>query len=156
MGKALVWVVLAWLTDSFCRGTTVRQLVGGMPRVDPLDVHSLQSGTALVDVVVAGLGTARGLHTSEVDKWLGIPFAHPPIGDKRWEKPTLLTTWRAPLNSVSQPTEERSGRMDYSHLGGDPMNATTFLPSCFSVVTGGRYVLSHQHYIHLFFVPSGR
>ena len=122
------------------QATTLRKLVGGMPKDDPLHIKALQHGDSLIDVTVGHLGVVRGLRTELIDKWLGIPYALPPIGANRWKKPTVLRSWAAPANAVHAPTHVRSGRMDYTGLGGEPMNATSFFPSCYSVITGGRLV----------------
>lgn len=126
---------------ALCSSTMeLRKALGGMPREDPLEVKVLQHGDDLVDLWVAGLGVTRGLRTNLVDKWLGIPYAVPPIGENRWKKPRILRNWAAPTNSITQATLERSGRMDYSATGGDPMNATSFLDSCHAVIAGGSWI----------------
>jgi para-nitrobenzyl esterase len=53
------------------------------------------------DVVLTDKGPVRGLQTSAMHAFLGIPYAAAPIGDLRWQPPRPPARWHAPLNAVS-------------------------------------------------------
>lgn len=38
-------------------------------------------------------GAVRGAHNGAVDAFLGIPFAAPPVGDRRWRPPQPAESW---------------------------------------------------------------
>ncbi len=40
-----------------------------------------------------GTGAVRGLTEQGVDRFLGIPFASPPVGDRRWRPPAPAAAW---------------------------------------------------------------
>jgi hypothetical protein len=77
---ALAAAVLAATLGRADASTRLRRLLGAMPTDDPFAPHILQAGDGLVDLYVHGLGVARGLRAASADKWLGLPYALPPIG----------------------------------------------------------------------------
>src|SRR5215469_16123999 len=44
-------------------------------------------------------GFVRGIETPTVDKFLGIPYAAPPVGDLRWKPPDSPSSWSTVLNA---------------------------------------------------------
>jgi para-nitrobenzyl esterase len=44
-------------------------------------------------------GPVRGVQTPAIDKYLGIPYAAPPVGDLRWRPPQSPARWREPLEA---------------------------------------------------------
>ena len=40
------------------------------------------------------LGPVRGAHNGAVEAFLGIPYAAPPLGDRRWSPPQPVETWK--------------------------------------------------------------
>ena len=43
--------------------------------------------------VTTAYGPIRGLYEDGVRKWLGVPFAQPPVGNLRWRPPQAPTAW---------------------------------------------------------------
>ncbi|KAJ9615170.1 hypothetical protein H2200_001244 [Cladophialophora chaetospira] len=52
-------------------------------------------------IVQTTCGPIRGFVDDGMNKFLGIPFAAPPVGDLRWRPPISPETWERPLDAVS-------------------------------------------------------
>lgn len=86
MGVHLTLVTIAWLL-SFASGA--------IPTVvDQARLVHTRLGT------VAGVRLKLG--ESTVDAYLGIPFAEPPVGEKRFRRPTPAAPWKGVLNATRQ------------------------------------------------------
>src|SRR6516164_5245795 len=60
---------------------------------------ALPSTAAAKTVVSTKQGIVRGLETPPVDRFLGIPYAAPPVGDLRWKPPLPHSTWSGVLDA---------------------------------------------------------
>ena len=60
--------------------------------------QNLQMQTA--PVVETAEGPVRGFLRDGVYQFLGIPYAAPPVGDRRWMPPEPVTPWTAPLEAT--------------------------------------------------------
>jgi para-nitrobenzyl esterase len=57
-------------------------------------------GSAAPPVAKLDGGELRGLRAGSVSQFLGVPFAQPPTGDRRWRPPTLPEPWPTPLDAT--------------------------------------------------------
>jgi para-nitrobenzyl esterase len=59
--------------------------------------HAGQSG----DLVMLADGPVQGLTRDGVRRFLGVPYAAPPVGDLRWREPRAVTPWAEPLDATA-------------------------------------------------------
>ena len=52
-------------------------------------------------VVRTDKGPVQGVKTPAINKYLGIPFAAPPVGDLRWRPPQAPARWRQPRDATT-------------------------------------------------------
>jgi para-nitrobenzyl esterase len=52
-------------------------------------------------VVPTDKGPVRGVETQAVNKYLGIPYAAPPVGDLRWRPPQAPARWHGPRDATA-------------------------------------------------------
>lgn len=71
-------------------GCTVRVASGPPPAAAPQTHRQLDAGP------VVGFVNATGGHS-----WLGIPYAAPPVGDRRWRAPQPAPTWTAERQTLA-------------------------------------------------------
>ncbi|EOC1433251.1 carboxylesterase family protein, partial [Cronobacter sakazakii] len=45
-------------------------------------------------IVTTTHGDVRGLTENDIAVWRGIPYAAPPVGERRWRAPQPLTAWQ--------------------------------------------------------------
>ena len=59
-------------------------------------------GSTPVDesLVTTEYGPVRGALTDTTRRFLGIPYAAPPVGERRWKPPAPPATWSAPLDAL--------------------------------------------------------
>ncbi|KAJ6442542.1 carboxylesterase family protein [Purpureocillium lavendulum] len=51
-------------------------------------------------VIPTNHGPVRGFHGNGMRKWLGIPYASPPLGELRWRPPAEPHPWTEPLAAI--------------------------------------------------------
>src|SRR6516162_9565744 len=76
--------------------TVVRSLVIGLMA----GCAGLFNTAAAETLIATEQGFVRGLETQSVDKFLGIPYAAPPVGDLRWKAPQPHMSWSGVLNAT--------------------------------------------------------
>src|SRR5687767_5600762 len=61
-------------------------------------------------------GTARG----DIESWLGIPYAAPPVGALRWQPPQPVKPWTTPLkaNTLSSRCAQNADLGVFASAGG--------------------------------------
>ena len=81
--------------------------VGVTVAVGMLGVSSLATFAATpqkanrTEVIVTSEGPIRGFQDDGMRKFLGIPYAAPPVGDLRWRAPQPHAPWSAPLDATA-------------------------------------------------------
>jgi para-nitrobenzyl esterase len=61
---------------------------------------SLRGATTGHSVVITEQGPVVGTVTPDLRKFLGIPYAAPPVGDLRWRPPQAHTRWLTPIDAT--------------------------------------------------------
>jgi para-nitrobenzyl esterase len=61
------------------------------------------SMAAAQPVVATDKGAIRGLRVGDVQEFLGVPYAAPPIGHLRWRPPAPAASWRPRVRDASRP-----------------------------------------------------
>jgi len=56
-------------------------------------VTSRPASTAMIDTVHTDAGLVQGVRMDNVTVYKGIPFAAPPVGERRWREPQPVTPW---------------------------------------------------------------
>ena len=55
-------------------------------------------------VVRTDKGLVRGAVAGNVRSFLGIPYAAPPVGNRRWQPPAAMSTWAGPRDATRPGT----------------------------------------------------
>ena len=63
--------------------------------------QDVSNRTEHTGIVQTTYGPVRGFVDDGMQKFLGIPYAAPPVGDLRWRPPDAPRTWKEPLNAVA-------------------------------------------------------
>ena len=78
-------------------------VVGLLPRGYSLPLANatpVSSASRGVDVTVAQ-GSLRGIAATNMDAWLGVPYAQPPVGELRWQAPQPVKPWQGTRDATS-------------------------------------------------------
>ena len=83
--------------------------------------HALRAQDAPPLRVTTSLGALDGRDSAGVARWLGIPFAAPPVGALRWKAPMAPVRWSGPRDaSAFGPTCVQTDRL--AKMYGGPMD----------------------------------
>ena len=108
----MIFIIGAGSADLF------RDLIRPSPSADPFSTENLLGKDPVFTTVhVPRLGSVTGIHVGEVTKFLGIPYARPPVGQLRWSPPQPFGPWE-----------------------GGRLNATKFGASCPSAIATGSWI----------------
>ena len=75
--------------------------------------HAQESYTPVIEFVRSSAGFIRGQTNGQVDKFLGLPYAAPPVGDFRWKAPTPPQGWSGIRDATvmgSECTQLKAGK----------------------------------------------
>ncbi len=108
---------LACVSDDPCQGVSCGS--GGSCRVDggnpvcvcssgykPVGLACVACGAGIASkpgLVATAFGVVQGQKTGNVYRFLGVPFAAPPVGPLRWLPPQDPACWDAPLQAATFP-----------------------------------------------------
>lgn len=101
MNRIARWMCLASLTSC---GTAPSATPTVDAAVTPADASEGCAAPAPDDPLVVRVehGLLRGAAESDAIRWLGIPYAAPPLGERRWQPPAPLTAcWREPRDATA-------------------------------------------------------
>ena len=84
-----------------------------------------KSSTAELTVAVTG-GQVAGFSESGIDRWYGIPFAAPPVGQLRWRTPQPVLPW----DSLREATSFAAGPVQHNVWGDMRYRSTNFSEDC--------------------------
>ncbi len=76
-----------------------RKLVGAVVAALAAVAIWAAGGAYAAGVVPTDKGPVRGVETPTLTKYLGIPYAAPPVGDLRWRPPQPHARWHGPLDA---------------------------------------------------------
>ena len=89
---------------SRARSAFLRVIVGSA--LTALGWDAIGSGVALAqaplltDVIRSTEGDLQGVVADGVNRFLGIPYAAPPVGERRWQPPRDVTPWAQTLQAT--------------------------------------------------------
>ncbi len=63
-------------------------------------ICAIRPNTGAAEVIQTAQGAIRGSEADGTEKFLGIPYATPPVGDSRWMPPQPHGSWSGVLNAT--------------------------------------------------------
>jgi para-nitrobenzyl esterase len=87
-------------------------MAGALALLTAISMHAAARQPLSTDIVATHDGPVRGIRKGAVQAFLGIPFAAPPVGERRWRPPAPPRPWTAPLAA--------------NHYGGRCVQTNTF------------------------------
>ena len=90
-----VWVAL--VVAAAAAAAAVTMAAAGPSRSTAADAVACAKGTD----VQTGSGPVCGLTVDGVNEWLGIPYAAPPVGARRWQPPQPPASWSSTLQATA-------------------------------------------------------
>ena len=84
----------------------------------------------MTNVVHTAFGSVSGIEDGSVVKFLGIPYAKPPIGELRFREPQLIEPWEGILEATKYAKDpmQRSTKLDTSHYSEDCLYLNVWVP----------------------------
>jgi para-nitrobenzyl esterase len=132
--RRLMRAAIGWRAGArLCAGAIALGAVPAAATADGVGTSAAHGGAGGTPVVTTAAGAVRGKASGNVDEFLGIPYAAPPVGALRWRPPQPVARW--------------SGERD----------ATRFAPHCAQPATPFGPASSSEDCLYLnVFAPAGR
>ncbi|KAF9447550.1 alpha/beta-hydrolase [Macrolepiota fuliginosa MF-IS2] len=116
MSRKLLWLpILLWVTAGYAQDTSSASSSTSSSSLTPSASPTSSNPTATLDQA-----TASGISTAGVHKFLGIPFASPPINSLRFSAPVPVSSYNATIDAshygYSCPQQNVSLISNYFHF----------------------------------------
>lgn len=84
----------------------------------------------MTNVVQTVFGSVSGIEDGSVVKFLGIPYAKPPVGELRFREPRLIEPWDGVLSATkfAKDPMQRNAKLDTSHYSEDCLYLNVWVP----------------------------
>jgi para-nitrobenzyl esterase len=65
-----------------------------------ITICAIRPNTGAAEVIQTAQGAIQGSEADGTEKFLGVPYAAPPVGDPRWTPPQPHASWSGVLNAT--------------------------------------------------------